>query len=101
MARAKVRLEMDDKGAQEILSWQSTADELIQYGNQLARVAKANSGNPDAVFSVVSLQGVATSRRHGTSRRARVHVGTANIAAMLAEAQDRALLRALNGAVGR
>jgi hypothetical protein len=91
MARGKIRLELNDAGIREVLKWPSTHDLVGEYGNQLANRA-GNNAPADADFSVQVFTG---------RDRARAHVATANIPAMIAEAQNRALLRALGGGSGR
>lgn len=92
MARAKLRFELNEAGVREILKWDSVGNTVEEYGNQIANRADVNAGDPAADFSVQRFMG---------RDRWRVHVGTANVPAMIAEAQNRALLRALGGGYGR
>lgn len=90
MARTKVRLELDPDGIAEVLKSDDIGDLLEEVADGVVERALASSGRyaDEAEYTI---------RRFIGRDRVRVHVGTGNYAARAAEAQLRALTRALGG----
>lgn len=83
MARMRARVEVNEKGIRQLLGSRDAAKITRDAGEQLARNAEIRAGKK-AEFDARTFQG---------KDRARTHVGTANPAAMEAEAKNRVLTR--------
>ena len=94
MATKRVLLELNPAGLREFLrendDVRASVDEVAEGVQRSAEQLAHALGHPEAEFSAKGFRG---------ADRYRVHVATANPAAMIAEAQERALLRAMNRGV--
>lgn len=94
-AGGRLLLELDVDGVREFLQHDPEVQRaVIRHGERVAQAmaaAASSAGHVGAAFRARAFIG---------SDRVRVHVGTDNIEAMVAEAQDRIMLRALGNLGG-
>lgn len=85
------RIELDREGVKALLQSEEVGQAVEETARPFAKTAGSNAaaaGQPDAEFDV---------RRFVGRDRQRVHIGTRNWAARVAEANARALTRAFGG----
>lgn len=83
----EVRIEMNSAGVQQLLKSQEVKDALLERATRIAEAANANAGGDGSDFEVDERVG---------AQRARASIRTASHNGRLAEAEDRALTRALD-----